>query len=220
MKKIAILKNTVEEKIDGVTIERCLTESEIKESLESWKSLSQDKINRKIDQSITNCKNASDYKKSIKEVGLLYFCLNKDFKILYIGSSKNLTNDRLLQNDRMRTHPSKPTKITANDIGWEYGKRIHYIMKFIIPNYRNFEAHLINIVNPEFNCNCTKNYCSKWDYENSLFYYSQYISTDILDSFHNKGIFNPECSLKYEILPIELFMKKELIKTEETNHER
>ncbi|MBY0755134.1 hypothetical protein K5V21_06665 [Clostridium sardiniense] len=219
MKKISILKNTVEEKLDGVIIERSLTESEIKESLESWKSLSEDEINHKINQCITDCKNVSVYKDSIKKLGLLYFSLDKDYKIVYIGSSSDITNDRLKQNDRIRTKLSKITKITANDIGWEYRKRIKYAVTFILPNYKNYELHLINMINPEFNSHGTKNYCSKWDHKNSLFSYSQYISTDILDSFHNKGIFNHKCSLKYKILPIEIFMKKELIKTEEDNHE-
>lgn len=156
-----LIQHIKEEKIGGLIIERSLTESEKQEQIRLWNLLSNEEQLNRYDKYISNCRNATNYIKSIKETGLLYFCLDKDFKILYIGSSKDISNDRLLQNDRMRTKNVKPEKITANYIGWEYGERIQFIVKFIVSNYRNYESHLIKVINPEFNSNCTKNYCSK-----------------------------------------------------------
>ncbi|MDU1004156.1 MAG: hypothetical protein E7A63_03650 [Clostridium butyricum] len=48
---------------------------------------------------------AEDFKINSHKVGLVYLLLDKDYKILYVGSSSNTGDKRLMQSDRMRSEP-------------------------------------------------------------------------------------------------------------------
>ncbi|MCQ2026833.1 hypothetical protein, partial [Clostridium butyricum] len=63
--------------------------------------------------------------------GLLYFLLGYDGTILYTGSSKDLSNNRLLQSDRRRG-PYDSNHIPAIPFGSDFGKNIYYAVKLKI----------------------------------------------------------------------------------------
>lgn len=99
------------------------------------------------------------------QLGLVYAFLGADGSFLYIGSSKDISNDRLKQNDRMRG-PYNPNHVTANTIGYEYGVSIFYAVKFIVSDYHNLEQDLIYRLKPKYNTFGKKNYLSKWSNAN------------------------------------------------------
>ncbi|MCQ2011971.1 hypothetical protein [Clostridium butyricum] len=133
--------------------------------------------------------------------GLLYFLLGYDGTILYTGSSKDLSNNRLLQSDRMRG-PYDSNHITANTIGYEYGKNIYYAVKFKINDYHNIELDLINRFKPKYNTIGKKNYLCKWNNPNYSFMYPPYFILKFVNDIYIDGKFNINCLYEYEFLPI------------------
>lgn len=133
--------------------------------------------------------------------GLLYLLLGRDGTILYIRSSKDLSNDRLLQSDRMRGSYDS-NHITANTIGYEYGKSIYYAVKFKINDYHNIELDLINRLKPKYNTIGKKNYLCKWNNPNYSFMHPPYFILKFANDIYIDGKFNVNCFYEYEFLPI------------------
>ncbi|OSA97940.1 UNVERIFIED_ORG: hypothetical protein B2H98_06040 [Clostridium botulinum] len=157
-----------------------------------------------IDHSDLLSQLSEDSKSNSHKVGLVYLCLDKNYKIVYVGSSSNTSYKRLMQSDRMRSD-SKPPKITANDIGWEYGETIQYISTIITKNYNNLEKYLIYKLKPEFNTQCIQKDYSTFEDTNSLSYQIFAFSTDWLNSIYNDGFYNPNFK-NGKIHPISKFM--------------
>lgn len=145
-----------------------------------------------------------DFKAYNCKTGLVYLCLDKDYKIVYVGSSGNTSYKRLMQRDRMRSD-SKPPKITANDIGWGYGETIQYIATIITKNYANLEKYLIHKLKSQFNTQCIQKDYSNFEYTNSLSYQISAFSTDWLNSIYNDSFYNPNFK-NGKIHPISKFM--------------
>lgn len=127
------------------------------------------------------------------KIGLLYLLLSADHKILYIGSSKDLSNRRLLQCNRMRGDYISD-HVTANTIGHEYEKSIHYAVKIKISDFHNVELDLINRLKPKYNTAGKKNYLSKWDNPNFCFDNPPPFISKFINDICINGIFNTSCN--------------------------
>lgn len=155
-----------------------------------------------------NVKNIS--KRKVNKVGLLYLLLGIDGTIMYIGSSKDISNDRLLQSDRMRG-PYEPNHVTANTIGYEYGKSIFYAVKFIVSDYHNLEHDLIYRLKPKYNTLGKKNYISKWDNLNYSFINPPSFVLNFINDICIDGKFNASCNHEYELLHVVKLMTDDMI---------
>lgn len=144
--------------------------------------------------------------------GLVYGFLGADGTLLYIGSSKDISNDRLLQNDRMRG-PYIPNHVTANTIGHEFGKSIFHAVKFIVSDYHNLELHLIYRLKPKYNTLGKRNYLSKWDNPIYSYFNPPSLVVDFINDIFINGKFNTSCNHEYELLHISNLMTEEMIKT-------
>lgn len=163
---------------------------------------------------ITISKNNTIIKES--KVGLLYLLLGRDGTILYIGSSKDISNDRLLQSDRMRGLYD-PNHVTANTIGYEYGKSIFYAVKFIVSDYHNLEQDLIYRLKPKYNTLGKKNYLSKWDNSNYSFRNPPPFVSNFIKDLCIEGKFNNFCDNEHELLHISKLMNKNMLKSTYSN---
>lgn len=148
--------------------------------------------------------------KQKSQEGLLYLLLGIDGNIIYIGSSKNISNDRLLQSDRMRS-PYEPNHITANTIGYEYGKNIFYAVKFIVSDYHNIEQDLIYRLKPKYNTLGKRNYLSKWNNPNYSFVNPPPFVSNFINDVCIDGKFNASCFYEYELLHVVNLMKEDMI---------